>query len=88
MTGDRALASEVFRLEIAIPVYNDWELRHCVCAKLDSECARTGLRPAIVTINDGSTTRVREDFVEWRPECIASFEIVDSCSNPGHQRAI
>lgn len=88
MTGNRALASEVFRLVIAIPVYNDWEVAALCLRQLDSECARTGLRPAVVIINDGSTMPVSEDFVDWRPQCFASFEIVDLYSNLGHQRAI
>jgi hypothetical protein len=56
--------------------------------QLDLECGRTGLRPGIVIVNDGSTIPIPEDFPGCCFKNFTTFEILDLYRNLGHQRAI
>jgi hypothetical protein len=82
------MIGEDLRLVIAMPVYNDWEVAACCLQQLNLECIKTGLRPVVLLINDGSTAPVPEEFLAWRPETFVGLEILDLYKNLGHQRAI
>jgi len=79
---------ESFRFAITIPIYNDWEPVKMLLQRIDSVCARSGLSPAILLVNDGSTIPAPDDFLAWRPEALSRIDQLDLYRNLGHQRAI
>jgi hypothetical protein len=84
---DSVLAKEL-KLVIVIPVFNDWEAANLLLQQIDSVCARSGLSPAVLLINDGSTMPVPGDFLAWRAEALLRVDLLDLYKNIGHQRAI
>jgi hypothetical protein len=71
-----------------IPVYNDWEVANLLLRQIDSVCAKSGLSPAVLLVNDGSTMPLPEGFLAWRKEALRRVDVLDLYRNLGHQRAI
>lgn len=94
MTGNPGTASEGFtfarglKLVIVIPVYNDWEVADLLLQQLDAVCAKSGLRPAVLLIDDGSALAIPDDFLAWRPAALLRVDVLELYKNLGHQRAI
>jgi glycosyltransferase involved in cell wall biosynthesis len=85
--GEPAAPSQL-RLVILIPVYNDWPSADLLLRQIDSVCAESGLTPAILLVNDGSTLAIPEDFLTWKRAAICKVDVLELYMNLGHQRAI
>lgn len=75
-------------LVVVLPVYNDWEAANLVLRQIDSVCARSGLKPAVLLVNDGSDIPVPDDFLGWGPRAFSEVYLLELYKNLGHQRAI
>jgi len=75
-------------LTILMPVFNDWSAADLLLRQLDEVCARCGLRPRVLLVNDGSTERADVTFLSWNPIAFRRVEVLDLHCNLGHQRAL
>lgn len=73
---------------ILIPVYNDWKAAGMLLRQIDEACARRGLHPEVLLVDDGSALPAPDEFIYWRPEALAKVEVLELYRNLGHQRAI
>jgi hypothetical protein len=77
-----------FRFTALIPVFNDWKAAGMMLQQLDAACAKHGLSPAVLLVDDGSAIPAPEDFVAWKPGALSRIEVLELYRNLGHQRGI
>jgi glycosyltransferase involved in cell wall biosynthesis len=77
-------------VNIVTPVFNDWQSFGLLVRKIEAILAQrspsTFVR--ILAVNDGSTTKISEDFQSFDFSAIQVIRIIHLTRNFGHQRAI
>ena len=77
------------RVAVVTPVYNDWDSLQKLIPDIDKELISYPLEISIVVVNDGSSMPMPELFLrDLSLKQVKSVEVLDLCSNMGHQRAI
>jgi len=59
-----------------------------VLQALDEVCARAGMRPRVLLVDDGSSEPAPADLVRREPKAIQAVDLLQLYVNLGHQRAI
>jgi polyisoprenyl-phosphate glycosyltransferase len=85
---ESAAAMSELKLVILAPVYNDWDSANLLLQQMDQVCAKVGLRPGVLLVNDGSTLSLPDEFLSWCPKALDRVDVLDLYKNLGHQRAI
>ena len=79
----------MLRIAVVTPVYNDWESLQRLIPDIDAALTSYPLDISIIVVNDGSSKAMPESFLPKHSlKQIRSVEVLDLCSNMGHQRAI
>jgi glycosyltransferase involved in cell wall biosynthesis len=81
--------SNMQKLCLVIPVFNDWESFEILIEEIDKVAAQLSVQVAILAIDDGSTVPPPENL--FHPEQlrhIVNIDLVHLTTNLGHQRAI
>lgn len=87
--GQPAKETSTFRkLQVLIPVFNDWEALQLLLPELDRALVKDSLRASVTIVNDGSTTRAPRDMARAFTGGIADVRCLHLRRNLGHQRAI
>src|SRR5436305_12084261 len=75
------------RLQILIPVYNDWASVHQLLPLIDKELEKAGVVADVLLADDGSDQAPVETW-SFRGRSIQTVRILHLRRNLGHQRAI
>ena len=73
---------------VMVPLFNDWTAVDAMLTELSQVCDKENLRPHVLLIDDGSTTRTPVDFLIGCPTIVDRVHILALRRNIGHQRAI
>jgi glycosyltransferase involved in cell wall biosynthesis len=76
------------RLTILIPVFNDWTAVQQLAGQLDGVLGIRELSGRLVLVDDGSTERPAEPFLEVPLKNLESIQVLELKRNLGHQRAL
>jgi glycosyltransferase involved in cell wall biosynthesis len=78
----------LFRLQLLIPVYNDWEAVALLLRKVDQICLDHGLEPEVLLVDDASTLPCPAGLAGEGYRAVRSVGVLALRRNLGHQRAI
>jgi len=79
--------SELFKLVVVLPVYDDWDSAKIVVERIDAALSDVSIKLQILLVDDGSSDRFPEDFL-GPVSSITKIDLLSLRRNMGHQRAI
>jgi hypothetical protein len=87
--ADTIAASENQRIVILIPVFNDWSAVTKLLGLLDEEIGKSvHTNVSVLLLDDGSTLPIPEETRAFKPQSLATVQVLALRRNLGHQRAI
>jgi glycosyltransferase involved in cell wall biosynthesis len=80
--------SELFRLVVLLPIYNDWDSVKILIKRIDAVFNEEDIEIRILLADDGSSDPFPENFLDSDLASITKIDVMRLRRNMGHQRAI